>query len=518
MVEEIEILVERRRERADRDIRRWFTLAVLCVGSATAFVNVSSTITGLARIQDELHASPTETVWITSIYSLVVASLILAAGTLADLMGRSVVFMAGALLFTGGSVVAFTANDTAVLIVGQAIIGIGGAAILPSSLAVLAHTFADPRERTEAISIWAGSSGLGLAVGPIVAGVLLEHYSWHSIFLANIALGVVAFLGGTLVVPASRQPGRRLDPGGVILGTLAVSSLAFAIIEGKTLGYLSTEIVCCYAVFVASLAVFIRYEVRHHDPMIDVTLFRSGSFTMVMAVAATAMFGFTGTSLVVVLYCQHVQGTTPLGAGLRALAMFVPFIIVSALAGRLAHRVGFKIMLTGGLIVMAAGISALRLIEAGPDSARLWPGLVIVGLGAGMLVAPSTAAAVISVHRSQAGMASATINMFRQLGNVLGASVTGTILTAKFGSGLGDRLTAHHLPQQTVTSVVDAAQRGSHSAHLPAELASLVGDSVRKAFTDASHLSALVIAITVAVVAIPAVLFIRHRPTEPDAD
>ncbi|MFI6362107.1 MFS transporter [Nocardia sp. NPDC050630] len=517
MVEEIELLVERRQEpRSSQNVRRWFTLAVLCVGSMTAFVNVSSTITGLARIQDELHASPTETVWITSTYSLVVASLILAAGTLADIVGRSVVFMVGAALFTGGSVVAFAANDTALLIVGQAIIGIGGAAILPSSLAVLAHTFADPRERTEAVSIWAGSSGLGLAIGPIVTGVLLEHYSWHSIFVTNMVLGVIAFLGAVLFVPASRQPDRKLDPVGLMLGTIAVASLAFAIIEGKTLGYFSTGILCAYAVFVVSLVIFAWYESRHHDPMIDIKLFRSSSFTMVMAVAATTMFGFTGTSLLVVLYCQHVQGVTPLGAGVRALAMFVPFILISALAGKIAHRIGFKVILTGGLIVMAAGIFALRAIEAGPDSSRLWPGLIIVGIGTGLLVAPSTAAAVISVHRSQAGMASAMVNMFRQLGNVLGASVTGTILTTKFGDGLGERLTEHHLPQQTIDSVVDAAQRGNHdSARLPTELASLVADSARRAFTDASHLSALVTATIIAAIVIPTVLFIRHRPAEP---
>jgi fucose permease len=232
-------------------------------------------------------------------------------------------------------------------------------------------------------------------------------------------------------------------------------------------------------------------------------------FTTVMAVAATTMFGFTGTSLLVVLYLQHVQGVTPLGVGIRTLAMFVPFIFVSAMAGKVVHKIGFKITLTTVLVVMAAGIFALRPTQVGPGFSHVWPGLVIVGLGTGLLVAPSIAAAVISVDQSQACMSSSMVNMFRQLGNVLGASIVGTIVTTTFAN----RLSEHHLPRQVIDPVVAAAQRGDHdSAGRPSDLMALVTTSARQAFTDATHLSALVTAVAVAAVAIPTVLFIRRRP------
>ncbi|MGO4617012.1 MFS transporter [Nocardia sp. 2YAB30] len=506
--------VSARAPESSRTAIRWLALAVVCVGTMMAFVSLSSTIGSLARIQADLHSSPTETVWVTSAYSLVVASLILAAGTLGDLLGRRLVFLVGAVFFIGGSITAFAADSTGLLITAQAIMGVGGAAILPSSLAVVSHAFVDPRERTEAVSIWAGSSGLGLAVGPLGSGALLQYFSWHSVFMINVVLGIIALAGALLLVPESKQPDRQLDPVGVALGTVAVAALTFAIIEGKTLGYASEPIIFTYAVFAVTLLGFIGYEARHPDPMIDVRLFRSASFSAVMGVAATTMFGFVGTALLTVLYLQNVQAVTPLGAAVRSLAMFIPFILVSAVAGKIVHRVGFKVMLTVGLVVMAVGIMALRAAQAGPGFSNVWPGLVVAGIGSGLLIAPSTAAAIISVKHSQAGMASAVVNMFRQLGNVLGASVLGTILTTKFADDLSNRLSADGLPKPAVDQIVDGAQRGHHASGLPDRLATLVGDAVRQAFTDAYHLGVLVAGIVVLAVAIPTLILVRRSPAE----
>jgi DHA2 family multidrug resistance protein-like MFS transporter len=295
---------------------RWWVLAVVCVGTMMTFVNVSSTIGGLAIIQSDLHAGSAAAVWISSAYSLVVASLVLGAGTLADLIGRRLVFAAGATLFAVGSATAFASHSTPALIAAQVVMGVGGAMVLPAGLAIVSHAFAD-HERTEAISIWAGSSGLGLAVGPLVAGALLGTFSWHSIYMINVVLGAIALLGAVTLVAASRQPGRTLDPVGIALGTLAVGALTYAVIEGGASGYTAGPILVAYAVLAVSLVGFVWYEARHPDPMLDVTLFRSASFSAVMAAAAITMFAFTGTALVTVLYLQHVQETTPLGAGSR---------------------------------------------------------------------------------------------------------------------------------------------------------------------------------------------------------
>ena len=187
---------------------RQLALAVICVGTMMAFVNVSSTIGALARIQADLHSSPTAIVWITSAYSLVVASLILAAGTLSDVVGRRLVFGLGVGFFIVGSIAAAAAADsTGLLIAAQAVIGVGGALLLPSGLSIVSNEFSDPRQRTEAVSVWAGSSGLGLAIGPVGSGAILSHHSWHAIFSINIVLGVLALAGTVLFIPTAGTPG-----------------------------------------------------------------------------------------------------------------------------------------------------------------------------------------------------------------------------------------------------------------------------------------------------------------------
>ncbi|MEV5647448.1 MFS transporter [Nocardia sp. NPDC052254] len=491
---------------------RWWTLAVVCIGPMMAFVNVSSTLGGLATIQADLHPSSSMAVWIASAYSLVVASLVLGSGTIGDLIGRRLIFATGAAVFAVGSAVACAAHDTAVLIAGQVVMGIGGAMILPTSLAIISHTFTDTRERTEAVSMWAGSSGLGLAIGPLGAGLLVGAFSWHSIYLINVVLGGLALLGACTVIEESRIRTRTLDLGGITLGTVAIAALTFAVIEGGSLGYTEGRILWAYAVLAVSLVAFIGYEARHSDPMLDVTLFRSGAFSAVMGTAAITLLAFTGTALVTVLYFQHVQEISVLAAAARLMVMFGPFILISAVAARIVHRIGFKTMLTLGLIVMAAGIFALLASPAGTGFARIWPGLLLAGIGSGMLIAPTTAAAVNSVAPDRAGMASAAVNMFRQVGNVLGASVLGTILTTRFAGNLGDELAAADLPRPVVVGVVSSAAQGEHPAALPPALAGPVGNAVRHAFTDAAHLALSVAAIALLITTIPVAIFVRQDP------
>ncbi|WP_328395066.1 MFS transporter [Nocardia sp. NBC_00416] len=492
---------------------RGWVLAVVCIGTMMTFVNVSSTVGALATIQADLHSSSSAIVWISSMYSLVVASFVLGSGTLGDLIGRRLVFAGGATVFALGSALAFAAHSASVVIVAQAIMGIGGAMVLPTGLAIVSHTFTDARKRTEAISVWAGTSGLGLAVGPMVAGTLLNHFSWHSVYLINVILGALALVGALVFITESRQPDRRTDPIGMALGTLSVASLTYAVIEGGSLGYTSGRIIAAYLVLAVSFAAFIWYEARHPDPMLDVTLFRSASFSAVMAAATIAMFGFTGTALATALYLQHVQETTPLGAGVRLLVMFLPFIVVSAIAGRIVDRVGFKTMLTVGLLVMGAGIFALLATPPEPGFLRVWPGLLLAGIGSGFLVAPSTAAAVISVPIQQAGMASAAVNMFRQVGNVLGASILGTILTTRFAVDLADNLHRQQLPDHIVDAVVDAASAGDGgSTPLPAALAERVTPALHQAFTSADHLALATAATVLVLTAIPVAVFVRQKP------
>ncbi|HVV23534.1 MAG TPA: MFS transporter [Pseudonocardiaceae bacterium] len=483
---------------------------VVCLGVMMAFVNVSSTISALPAVQTDLHTSPSQLVWVSSAYSLIVVSLVMSAGTLGDLVGRRVVFLGGAAVFAASSALAFSAHSAGLLITAQALMGAGGAAILPASLSIVSHAFTDPHERTGAISVWASCSGLGLAIGPLTAGALLDRFGWHAVFLINVVLGVLTIVLTPLLVPESRHPSRRLDLAGVVLGTVVVASATYAIIEGGSAGYTAGRIIAMYVVFVVSLAAFVRVELRHHDPMLDLRLFRSRSFAAVMGVATTTMFGFVGVALLSVLYLERVRELGALATGVRMLAMFGTYIVVSAVAARLVRRVGFAAMLSAGLLIM--GVGALLLLATGPASGfgRMWPGLLVVGIGSGLVVAPSTAASVNSVPPRQAGMASAAVNMFRQLGSVLGPSVLGTIVTTRFPRNLDDRLSGAHVPAGAAGRIVSGAAHGGSAKGVPAPLRATVDGAVAHAFTDAVHLGLLVGGIALVAMALPTVAFLRR--------
>jgi len=493
--------------------RRWIGLLVVCLGVMMALVDVSSTITALGSIQADLHAASSTLVWITSAYSLAVVSLVMTAGTLADRVGRRLVFMLGAAVFVAGSLFAFFADSPGALIAAQAVMGAGGAALLPSSLAIVGATFTDLQERTTAISIWAACSGLGLAVGPMGAGALLEHFSWHAIFLINLVIGALALALAPLFVSESRHPTRRLDVAGLVLGTVATAAGTYAIIQGGASGYTRAPIIAAYVIVAVSVALFARVELRHHDPMLDLRLFRSASFSAVMTVSATTMFGFVGISLLAVLYMERVGRFSPLSVGVRMLPLFATFIVVSAAASRLVRRFGFAATLSAGLVLMGSG--ALVLLATGPSGgyAATWPGLLVAGLGSGLLTAPSTAAAVNSVPPRQAGMAAASVNMLRQLGSVLGPSILGTLVTSHFAHNLQHRLVSAGVPGSQADQVVTGASHGGGGTGLPDGLARILGSAVPGAFTDAVHLGLVVGGVVLIVMAVPTALFVRQRTT-----
>ena len=476
-----------------------------------AFVNITATVSALSSIQTDLQASPSQLVWISSAYSLLVVSMVMSAGTLGDRIGRRRVFLLGALVFAASSALAVAAPSAGWLIAAEALMGIGGAAVLPASLSIVSHTFTDPQERTTAIGVWAAFSGIGLAVGPLIAGVLLNHFSWHSVFLTNVALGVIVMVAVPVLVPESRHPSRQLDPVGLISGSVGLAAGVFAIVEGASIGYASGRIIAAYVITVAALIVFVRTELRHHDPMLDIRLFGNRSFAAVMAVTAATMFGFVGIALLSVLYLERVGGASALATGTRLLVLFGTYIVVTAVAARLVRRVGFTVMLSGGLLLMGGG--ALLLLNIGPFTGfgPMWPGLLLAGIGSGLLVAPSTAAAVNSVGPLQAGMASGAVNMFRQLGSVLGPSVLGTIVTTRFPHNLDNRLSAQGVSAPLIHQITAAATHGGGSGGLPAALRAPVAEAVSRAFTDAVHLGLLIGGIVLLIMVIPAALFVRHR-------
>ncbi|MGR3866996.1 MFS transporter [Streptomyces graminifolii] len=494
------------------DRARWLSLLVVCLGVMMAFLDVTSTITALGAIQADLEISSSTLVWITSAYSLAVVSFVMSAGTLGDLVGRRRMFSLGSAVFLAGSVLAIFANSAVLLITGQAVAGLGGAALLPTSLAIVSGTFNDPHERTAAIGIWAACSGIGLAVGPVLAGALLEHFSWHAVYLANIVIAAAALLLAPFFVAESKHPERRLDVAGLVLGTVMTASATYAIIQGGATGYAEPPIILAYVVFAVSFLAFVRVELRHPDPMLDLRLFKNTSFLAVMGVATISVFGLVGVALLSVLYMQRVGQISPLGVGVRLLPLFLAFLIVTVISARvLVHKVGYTILITGGLVLMGAGSLALLRTAPSGDYGLLWPGMLVAGVGAGLLTAPSTAAAVNSVPTSQQGMASSAVNMARQLGTVLGPSVLGTIVTSRFPQNLRDRLLDAGIPSGQADKIVDSVSHGAGGAGMPAPLVEVVTRAAHAAFTDAVHLGQIIGGVVLLVAAVPTALFVRHK-------
>lgn len=390
--------------------------------------------------------------------------------------------------------------------------GLGAALMLPTSLAILSHTFPDAQQRTQAISFWAASSGIGMAVGPLVAGAILEHGSWNTVYLVPAIAAGIVFVVGLVFIHDSRQAGRTLDIPGVVFATLTITALVYAIIEGSHDGYGSAPILAAFAVAVAGLVVFVLVERRTTDPMLDLGLFRSASYASIMIVGVGALFAFTGSGLLLLFLLQRGQSATPLQSGVRILPVFLAFVATSAAGARLVRAVGVKLTLLIGLALTAIGSALMLTVTTTTGYASMWPILVVVGAGLGFLLAPTTAAAMMSVPRPRAGMASASVNMFRQLGGVLGSSVIGTVLTTRFAADLPGELTAHHVPAAVAGSVARAAAAGN-TAGLPAgalgrAITAAVGDSL----AGAVHTGFTITVVALVVVAVPTLLFIPARP------
>lgn len=484
------------------------TLFAMCLTAGMTFLEITATIGTLTAIGNDLHVLPSTLVWVASSYTLPVAALILSASTLGSLYGRKRLLVCGVVVLALGSLTVATAQDVSLLLTGQGIAGLGAALILPNSIALITVTFTDPHRRTEAIGLWAAASGIGLAAGPVIAGVLLEHYSWHSVFLTNVVLGAVALAVTLPWVVESRQPGQRLDPAGLVLGTLAVSCGVFGIIEGGSRGYGDPRVVVSFAVAAVAAAAFVGVELRARDPMVDVRLFRSRSFSVVMVVSAVGLFGFTGVTLLVVLFFQRVLGLTQLATGLRLLPEMLAFILASAVTAKLVRKIGFTIPMVAGLSLSAAASIVMLSADATTYHLSLELSLALFGAGLGFVVAASTAAALTSVAPVHAAMASGLVNTFRQVGAVMGTAVLGTILTSGATSRLPAALTTSGVTGPLQDDIVLAFSKGTLN---PRSLPAPARTALQNALTSGVHAGLIVNAGLFAIAALMAAALVRHQ-------
>ena len=409
-------------------------MLVLAICCLSLFIfGVDSTIVNVAlpSIQRDLHAPVSGLQWTVDAYTVVIASVLILAGSTADRFGRRRVFQIGLATFTLGSLLCSLAPGLGWLVAFRMLQAVGGSMMNPVAVSIITNTFTDPAERARAIGIWGGVFGLSIAAGPPLGGVLVDSVGWRGIFWVNIPVGVAAIVLTALFVPESRaaRP-RRIDPVGQVLVIVTLASLTYAIIEGPRAGWTSPEIVSLFAVAAAGAAALIAYEPRRREPLLDLRFFRSAPFTGATLIAVSALAALGGFLFLNTLYLQDVRGLSALSAGLYTLPLAAMTLLLAPLSGWIVGRSGPRLPLVVAGVAMTAGGLLLTSLAPGTSVGRLMAAYVIFGIGTGMVNAPITNTAVSGMPRSQAGVAAAIASTSRQVGQSLGVAVVGAAVTS----------------------------------------------------------------------------------------
>ena len=408
------------------------TLLALTMGVFLVTLNVTVVTVALPDIQRSLNAQPDELEWVIDAYNLVGASLLLSAGFFADRFGRKRALCTGYTVFAGGALLCAVAPGAGWLIAFRVVQAVGGTALTPTSLSIVANLYRDPRERARAIGIWGVASGLGLGAGPIVGGAVSDWMGWRAVFVVNAIAGLVALAIAIRVVPRSRSEVRRgLDIRGQLLAIILLSSLTYALIEAPRYGWGSPRIVLVLAADVVLTAVFAAVELRVHEPLIDLHVFRDRQFSGAIFITVAAFFAYSGFVYFTALYLQQVRGLSALEAGIVMLPGALPVLAGGPISGRLVATRGARGVLFAGTFVLAVGTLLLAFPE--PD-APLWQILapaLLVGIGYGLINAPVSTVAVATLPRQQAGVAAAMASSARNVGLVMGIAVLGSVVNGR---------------------------------------------------------------------------------------
>jgi EmrB/QacA subfamily drug resistance transporter len=423
------------------DSGRWWALGVLC--TTLVLITVDTTILNVAipTLSRSLATSTSELQWIVDAYTVVFAALLLTAGNLGDRLGRRRMLAAGLVVFGMGCVGSALAQSAGALIAMRAITGVGAALIFPATLSIITNLFTDPVERQKAIAVWASTAGIGIALGPLAGGILLEHFYWGSIFLVNLPVIVLALVGLARYVPESRDPVQhRLDLLGALLSIVGLSTLVYGIIEGGSAGWGAPRTVVAVTAGLAVLALLVYHESRTRFPMVDLAVFRNPRFAGASIAVTAVYFCLFGTIFLLTQHLQELLGYGTLAAGIRTVPFAVVLMIVANLTPRIVGRVGPRLPIVAGLVVVAG--SQLLRIASTPTSGYgiIFASQVVFAFGMGLLIAPATASIMGSVPPTRAGMGSAINDTTRQVGGALGVAVMGSVAAAGFRSDLVHRV------------------------------------------------------------------------------
>lgn len=458
---------------------------------------------------EDLGADLAALEWTINAYTLSLAVLLVVGGRLGDIFGRRRIFLLGVSVFAlSSAAIGLAPNDT-LLIVGRAVQGVGAAMMMPATLSIVTNAF-PPEERGKALGTWAGVSALALAIGPVVGGFLTDYVSWRAIFFLNLPVAAAAIAMTLFSTRESRDEtvGRKIDFAGIATLTVGLTSLVLAFIEANRWGWGSTRILGLFALAVVALAVFVIVELRVRTPMVDFEVFRSRQFVGASSVGFIVSFGMMAVFFFTALYMQNILGYTALEAGVRFLPMTLVLIVMGPLAGRLTDRIGPKPLLVTGMTIV--GISQIwqSFLTADTGFTFLLPSFVLLGIGIGLVMSPMTTAAMNSVDRSKAGVASGVLSMGRMVGSSFGVAIFGAIVATVGSSKLNESLPA--LPQGARDRLAESLGGGGVSdGSAPGRVVDATHDAFISAFGTGMKISG-VVALIGAVVA--AVLISGKKP------
>ena len=443
--------------------RRWATLGVLSL--SLVIIGLDNTILNVAlpTLVRELGATQSQLQWIVDAYILVFAGLLLTMGALGDRYGRKLALTVGLVIFGLSSVAAAFADSANALIAARAVMGVGGALIMPATLSIITNVFTGP-ERGRAIAAWAAVAGLGIVLGPVLGGFLLENFWWGSVFLINVFVVIAAIVLGFFLIPESKDPAATpLDPIGAGLSIVGLVALVYAIIEAPSKGWTDPVVLAAFGVAALLITVFLWWETRTEHPMLQLSFFENPRFSAASIAITLVFFAMFGTVFLNTQYLQFVLGFSPLEAGFRVMPV-ATMIVAAPLSARFAERFGTKRVVTTGLVIVAVAMSILATITVDTGYGRVAIALMILGAGMGTAMAPATESIMGSLPLAKAGVGSAMNDTTRQIGGALGVAILGSILASSYGSAM-----------EPVVS------------GLPTEAAEIAGDSIGGAAAVASQ-------------------------------
>lgn len=471
---------------------RWLSLLFICV--SLMVISLDNTILNVAipSISNQLGATATDLQWIVDAYILVFAALLLTMGSIGDRIGRKRSLQFGLLMFGLGSLAAALSTSTGMLIGARAFLGIGGATIMPATLSIVTATFTDQKERSKAIGIWAAVFGLGVGIGPLIGGWLLQRFEWNAVFFINLPVVVVAIVGGYFYIEESKdEHAPSPDIPGVILSIIGLFALVYAIIEAGFHGWSSENVMIAFVAALVFLGAFAIWESRTKNPMLPLGFFRNMSFTGANLALALVTFSLFGAMFFMSQFFQSVQGYTALEAGVRVLPMALVLVVASGNSSRVTDRLGIKWTVALGILLAGTGLFLIsRLATADAPYEHILLGLIVLAAGMGTAMPPATDSIMGSIPVNKAGVGSAMNDTTRQLGGAMGVAVLGTVMNNTYLSQIQPVLeipALQMLPEMASTAIRSSIQ----GAHIVAQNINIpiIGDSVAKQITDTANLA-----------------------------